>query len=171
MRQPRPIIQFFALFLASTLAAEAGAESLQLKWIALPAAVGKRKVTVVLSSKAQLRGTITSFQADSLQMHITGSSGPAAYPAGQASIPREEVTQIRIRRIRGAGRAVGAAGAGAAAAFGALPWAITDERVNASDRSRIVSWAAITAGAAVGGYFIGRVIDSRETVVTVLPRD
>ena len=100
---------------------------------------------------------------------IRKTSDKNAYARGQASIPRVEVDEIRIRATKGPGRLIGAAGLGTAAGLSSIGWAISDSRINVDDSTRITQWVGITAGATVGGYFIGRLIDTRQTIIRIAP--
>ncbi len=146
-----------------------GKEARPLKWSELDGAIAGRKVSLTLASKATLQGTVTSVQNDSLQMDVVGSSDKQAYGLGQASIPRNQVVQVKVKRVKGPARLIGAAGIGTAVALGSLGWAISEDRVNVSDSARIAGWAAITGAAVVGGYFIGRAIDTKEEVFLIQP--
>ncbi len=158
-----------AFALARIPSVQAATEARSLKWSELAAAVANRNVTLVLRTNARVFGVVTAVQPDSLRMDVLKSSAKALYPPGQASIPRNAVVQIRLKRVKGPARAIGAAGAGTAAGLGTVGWAISEERTNVSDTKRIGQWAAITAVAVAGGYFIGRMIDTAETIIDVAP--
>ena len=164
-------VWLLVFMLAAAPFAQARSEVRGLKWSELGAAVANRRVTLVLSTNARLQGTVAALQQDALLMDIIATSDKQAYPAGQTSVPRKDVVQVRIKKVKGPARLVGAAGIGAAASLGSLAWAISERRINVSDASRITSWIAITIGAVIGGYFIGRAIDTRETIINVLPGD
>lgn len=144
-------------------------EVVTVRWDELSGTVANRTVTVVLSGGGRLTGVISQVRQDDLLMAIDKSSDHGHYPPGEMPVPRREITEIRLKRRKGPGRLIGAGGAGAATALGALPWAISDARVNVSDGARIAQWAALTAGATAGGYLIGRLIDTRETVIRLAP--
>jgi hypothetical protein len=92
-----------------------------------------------------------------------------AYPEGNASIPRGSISEVRLKRVKGLGRLIGAAGAGTAAGLGSLPWALSESRINVKDSTRGAQWLGLTAAAAVGGYFLGRLIDTKKTIIRVAP--
>lgn len=162
-------IGILSLVLALTVAPllEARSEVRGLKWSELSATVSNRSVTVVTATKARLKGQITAVRPDGIAMDIVATSDKGTYAVGSASIPRKDVAEVRIKEVKGYGRLIGAAGIGAAASLGSLAWAISDSRVNVSDSTRVASWAGITAAAVVGGYFVGRAIDTRETVFQI----
>ncbi len=147
----------------------AGQDLRSLSWTKLGDAVAGQQVTLVLSSGIRLKGAIDRVLDDSLAMSIHSTSNRRLYPPGQASVPRKDVSEVRIKRGKGPSRAIFTAGFGAGGALGLLPWAISEDRVNVSDSSRIASWGAITGGLTVAGYFVGRKFDTRETVITISP--
>lgn len=132
-------------------------EALTLRWNELQAAVANRQATVVLTDSRQLKGAISSVTDDAILMDRA--------PSGR--IARQAIREIRVQRIKGPRRAIFTAGMGAGVALATLPWAISDSRVNVSDGARIAQWSGITAAATVAGYFIGRRLDSKETVIRI----
>jgi hypothetical protein len=171
MQSARCVASILAIVLSVPQAAWAKTEVLTLKWSELSPTVANREVTVLVPGNVRVRGTVTEVQPDALVMTIRKTSDKKAYPKGEASIPRAEVHEIRIKQVRGPARLIGAAGAGTAAALGSFGWSISDSRVNVSDATRGAQWAAITAGATVGGYLIGRLIDTKETIIKVAPEN
>ncbi|MFN0170552.1 MAG: hypothetical protein ACKV22_29375 [Bryobacteraceae bacterium] len=164
----KPVIGIaLGLTLATADAAVAGTKRLTLNWNELGSAVENRQVTVVLSRGVRLSGMVAEVRPETLRMALNQSSDKKAYPPGEVSIAREEVTEIRIKEVKGPGRLIGAAGLGAGASLGTLGWAISDSRVNVADSTRITQWTAITAGAVVGGYLVGRWLDTNTTVIRV----
>jgi hypothetical protein len=149
--------------------AQGGVKELTLRWEEVGAAVGKQVVTVELIRNTRLKGTIIGVGQDAIRMNIQSSSDKQTFPPGEGSVPRKEIAAIRIKRMEGRGRLIGAAGIGSAASLGSLRWAISESRVNVSDNKRIAQWAAISAAAVAGGYWIGRLIDSKETVIKIAP--
>ena len=134
-------------------------EVLTLRWNEIQAAVSGRLATVVLTDNRHIKGAISSVTEDALTMERA--------PSGR--LARQSVREIRLQRVNGPRRAIFSAGVGAGVAFATLPWAISDSRVNVSDGARIAQWSGITAGAAIAGYFIGRRLDTKETVIRIAP--
>jgi hypothetical protein len=58
-------------------------------------------------------------------------------------------------------RRLGALGGAAGGFFAYMPVALGDSRVGVSDGQRLLEWSAVTAGAAIVGYLIGRKLDRR----------
>jgi hypothetical protein len=171
MQSARCVASILAIVLSVPQAAWAKTEVLTLKWSELSPTVANREVTVLLSGNVRVRGTVTELQPNALVMTIRKTSDKKTYPKGDASIARAEVHEIRIKRVRGPARLIVAAGAGTVAALGSFGWAISESRVNVSDATRGAQWAAITAGVTVGGYLIGRLIDTKETIIKVAPEN
>lgn len=147
----RPLVLLCVLSASALVQAE---NVLTLQWSELAGAVGHREATVLLANNQRVKGVVTAVEADALVL-----------PSGR--LGRESIRELRVKRVKGPRRAIGAAGAGAGAALGTLPWAISDSRVNVSDGTRVAQWAGITAVAAVAGYFIGRQLDTRVTVIRI----
>ncbi len=169
MHATRCVALVLAAVLFSSQAAWARTEVLTLKWSELGAAVANREATLLLSGGVRVVGTITGVREDTLIVSIRKSSEKKTYSPGEASIPRKEVSEIRLKRVKGPARLIGAAGIGTAASLGSLGWAISDSRVNVSDSTRVAQWVAITAGATIGGYLVGRAIDTKETIIRIAP--
>jgi hypothetical protein len=171
MKATRCVAGIFVIVLAGSQIALAKTDVLTLKWNEVEAAVANREVTVVLAGNVRLTGAVREFQPDALVMTVRKTSDRNAHPTGDTSIPRREVVEIRIKEVSGPGRLIVAAGAGTASGLGSLPWALSESRVNVSDQARAGQWAAITAGATVGGYLIGWMIDTKHTIIKVALED
>jgi hypothetical protein len=144
------------LLLHSTAFAE---QTVTLRWNELQGAIANRQATVLLSDNRQIRGVASSVTEEAILMEQA--------PSGR--IARATVREIRVRQTKGPRRAIFTAAAGAGAALGTLPWAISDSRVNVSDGARIAQWSGITAAATVAGYLIGNRLDTRETIIRIAP--
>jgi hypothetical protein len=144
-------------------------ETRTIRWSELPAAVGQETVTLVLRDGNRLQGRVAGQQPDALLFDILKSSDKRAYAPGQRSIPRTEVAEVRLKQFRGPWRAIFASGAGTGMFCAALPWAISDSRINVSDGTRITQLAFITAGAVTAGYLAGRQADARQTILRFAP--
>jgi hypothetical protein len=149
--------------------AQAATETVILRWSELSSAIGNQEVTVFLSGNVRIQGRAEQVEPDALVMTIRKTSDEQAYPKGSVSIPRVSVSEVRLKRVKGLGRLIGAAGAGTAAGLGSLPWALSESRINVEDSTRGAQWLAITAAATVGGYFLGRLIDKKETIIHLAP--
>jgi hypothetical protein len=164
-------VSLFVVLLCGPHLARAATETLTLRWGELGAAIGNQEVTVFLSGNVRIQGTAAQVEPDALLLTVRKTSDKQAYPKGNTSIPRARVSEVRLKRVKGPGRLIGAAGAGTAAGLGSLPWALSESRINVADSTRGGQWAGITAAAAVGGYFLGRLIDTKETIIHVAPEN
>ena len=86
---------------------------------------------------------------------VDGVFFPYAVEGAALEVKAEKEHECRCWRTAGA--VVG----GAAAFVGYVPFALSDSRIGISDRQRIAEWSAVTAGAAVLGYWIGKKFDRR----------
>ena len=157
------------LILAGLRVTQAQSGSASVNWNKLGPAVANQELTLVLSGGDRLKGTVERVLEDTLAVNIRKTSNRQRYAIGQASIARKDISELRIKRVKGPGRAIGAAGIGALGALASLPWVLSEKRVNVSDSSRIASWIVISAGCIAGGYLVGHAIDSKETVITIAP--
>ncbi|MBL8173784.1 MAG: hypothetical protein JNK48_03895 [Bryobacterales bacterium] len=147
-------VLFMLLLLKGPVLAE---ETITLRWNELNGALANRTATVTLTDDRRFTGVVRSVNAEALAMDRV--------PSGR--IERSAIREIRVRRIKGPRRAIFAAGIGAGTAFATLPWAISDSRINVSDGARIAQWAGIAAAATAAGYFIGRHLDGKETIIRI----
>lgn len=151
------------------LAATARTDGRQIRWSELANTVGAAAVTVVVKGEVRLQGTIAGVRPDTLLIDVAKSSDHKAYAPGQLSVPRKDVAEVRLRKIRGPYRAILASGAGVGIFFATLPWAMSESRINVSDPKRITQHAFITAAGVAAGYFAGRAADTRETILRFAP--
>ena len=70
---------------------------LQVRWGELGKLIGGKKVALQLADGARVKGRVGKVEATLLTIKVKKSSNPAAYPKGQAEIPREAVSRIEAR--------------------------------------------------------------------------
>ena len=70
---------------------------LQVRWGELGKLIGGKKVALQLADGARVKGRVGKVEATSLTVKVKKTSNPAAYPKGQAEIPREAVSRIEVR--------------------------------------------------------------------------
>jgi hypothetical protein len=148
--------------------AYARSETLSLKWAELGPAVTNKEVRLVLRDHTQLEGKVVGVQSSTLSMKIVETSDKKAYPPGQASIARVEISEIRVTRVKGPMRLIGAAGVGAAGSLLYLGPTLDDSRPS-NDTARMLGWIAVTAACVVVGFILGSLGDRRETLITIAP--
>ena len=131
------------------------------RWSELSPEIGGKRISIVLASQVQLEGTVLEVGPNALVMNTVLTSDRLSYPPGRTEVGRDLISIIEVREeVRGWIKPVLASAAGAAAAFAYFPHSISDSRINVSDTRRVAELGVITAGAAVGGYFLGKKISS-----------
>ncbi len=139
---------------------------LELKWNELASMIVGHHVEVSLAEHGTVQGEAVSVRQDTLVIDVAKSSGPKPYPAGNGEIPRSDIGLIKLQRTRGAwGRTLGTViGVVAGLGGGGYAAAHTD-----SAGAAIGVLVAVTSATAVGGYYAGRSIDRRVTLIRVIP--
>ena len=132
---------------------------------------GKRFVTMLLCFA--FFSIETAIAQDAVLSLRWAELGPAVvnkkvYAVGQASIARVDVFQVWVKRVKGPGRAIGAAGPGSAGALISMAVALDDSGPS-NDQARGVAAIVVTAASIVGGYMLGRLADGHETLITIVP--
>ena len=147
---------------------EAGPETRrEMTWEQLPAFLeSEKKVTVVLTEGGAVRSEGVTALSDSIHLgHIVMATNLKRYPWGsEASIARGSVREIRLEKMRGNLRRIGAVGFGAAGFFfgpglvGARKWG---GRV-------LAGWLVGSVGGAGLGYWLGMRKDRETTIITIV---
>ncbi len=70
---------------------------LQVQWGELGRLIDGEAVALQLAEGARVKGRVRKVTWDSLVVKVNWSSNPAVYPKGQAEIPREAVSRIKVR--------------------------------------------------------------------------
>ena len=73
----------------------------QVRWSELKQLVGGKKVTLQLAAGAQLDGRVRKVTDTSLVFKVRKSSDQADYPKGKIELPRETVSRIEVRGLKG----------------------------------------------------------------------
>ena len=140
-------------------------------WGDLSAQVNGKKVALMLPDGTEIHGKVKGVQADGLQIDISKTSNKKIQPKGLQLIPKQSVSVLRVNADRKIGRVV--CTVGAAAAVAAIAATVAYNGTGISEGVGVIVLPAVaaagTVGAGVGGYFIGRAIDRRETIVRVIP--
>ncbi|MEO7649356.1 MAG: hypothetical protein ABIZ80_02735 [Bryobacteraceae bacterium] len=146
------------LSLASQPGVLAASRPLELKWGELGPAVQGRRVEVRTSDGSKRKGEIAVVREDSLVMDVQSK--------GNVSIPREAVTLIKIQGSRGSwGRSLGTV-------IGVLSGVVVGAYVaiaTTDSDAGIPVFLGVTTALTLGGYFTGREIDRKGTVINVVP--
>ena len=162
----------FATVLCAGVAFGQGGQ-VRLRWNELDSHVTGKKVAMVLPDGTALKGKVRGVAPTGLQLDISKTSNKRVQPKGLHTIPRQLVSVMQTTEYRKMGRIVCTVGALAVA--GALV-----ARAATSSSSQLEGPLAIvlpavgvvgTAGAGVAGYFFGKAIDKRVTVIRIVPGD
>ena len=169
---------FVAVVLAGPLAAAPPARSL--RWDQLAGVIAGQPVVVDLNDGTNVKGVPISVEAAALALNVTSNSHPT-YKRGRVSIPRAEITGLRVVTRGHGGRngfLVGlAAGGGAAIGIGLanekcqyIPHIIFSSGTTCTIRGAALAGVlSVLVAAPVAGYFIGRHLGRDESRITVLP--
>lgn len=144
----------------------AQSKPLELKWNELASMITGHRVEVSLTGNAAVRGEAVAVRQDTLVIDVSKSSGPKPYAAGSAEIPRTDIGLIKLQRTHGSwGRTLGTV-IGVVAGLGGGGYAAS--RTD-SGGAAVAVLVAITSAAAVGGYYAGRSLDRRVTLIRIVP--
>lgn len=144
----------FALLYSAQTASFAGSKPVELRWSELAPLIQGRRVELMLVDGAKLKGEAVVVREDSIVM-------------GNASVPRESVSLIKLERPRGSwGRKLGTV-------IGVLSGLVVGGYVTAvavdSAGAGIPLFLGTASGGTLVGYYIGREIDHRTTLIKIVP--
>jgi hypothetical protein len=146
---------------------------LRVKWDGLSMVVGKT-VAIAMPDATVITGKAVSVQADALEVQVTKSTNPAAWPKGLTRVPRATLRTVEMRtksvHYRVIGIAVGfLAGTvgGVGAAVGIQGGLLDDEH----PRAAVAALIGIAAAGTVGGYAVGNGADRRSTMIEIVPEE
>ena len=144
----------------------AQAKPLELKWSELASMIAGHRVELALAGNTTVQGEAVAVRQDTLVIDVTKSNGARPYSAGNAEIPRNDIGLIKLQRTRGAwGRTLGTI-IGVVAGLGGGGYAAS--RTN-SGGAAVGVLVAVTSATAVGGYYAGRQLDRRVTLIRIVP--
>jgi hypothetical protein len=157
--------------LSFLLAASSGAGLAQVRvtWSEFSTKVTPRHaIRMVMPDGTHIEGYPLQAKADALDIHVTRTSNKQAHPEGNATIPRESVSVVQMRRPRRAGKLIGALapiGVGAA---------IMAAGIAGNQGSDAVYGYAVVGGLTMGlgapaGFFVGRAVDRRFDEFVIIP--
>jgi len=145
------------------------ADPITLKWNELAPRVLEKTVSLILPSGVAIEGKVRAVEPDRLVLDVGKTSDRRTLAKGLQFIPRSMVAILQLVEHRRAGRIVGTAGMLAAGA------AITLAATNSGYSEGILVVAAPAAGAVgtlglgIGGYYFGKAIDKRVTIIRIAP--
>ena len=137
-------------------------------WDELESTVQGHRVSIALPNGVEVEGTAVTVRPEGLALEITQSSDQLSYPEGPGAIDRDLISTVRIQEeTRGWANPVLATVAGVGAGLPFIEIILLEERRDQVPR-RTAEYVGITAGAAVGGYFIGKAVSDTERVIRVI---
>ncbi|MEO8096136.1 MAG: hypothetical protein ABI811_00430 [Acidobacteriota bacterium] len=150
----------FLISLFAGSAAQAADRQLQLKWSQLAQEITGRKISAMPATGALIEGRVVSVGADALI--VNG-------PKGNISVPRNQVTSVRVSRPgwkwRVIGPIVGLVSFGIAGAF--IGDKINPDGFIVSDGAAHGATVGVIAGAGAG-YIAGHFADRHHTVIQII---
>ena len=162
----RAILLMFLLYAHQTrgLAAE---RSIELKWNELAPIIQGQRVELALREGAKIKGEVVLLRGDSLVIDVKKVSGSKAYHQGSASIPRAEISLVKLERTHGNwGRNLGVT-------IGLLTGVSVGGYIAAtatgSARAGIPLFLGIASAVTLAGYYAGRGLDGRITFIKIMP--
>jgi hypothetical protein len=160
------VLFFFAAWCVAQTSGTAASTPLELKWTELAPIISGNGVEVMLQDGMTISGEAIAVREDTLILDVKKSSGGKPYSKGNAAIPRNAISLIKVQRSRGAwGRTMGTV-VGVVAGLGAGGYAAS--RSN-SGGAAVATLVAIASGLAVTGYYAGRGLDRRLTLIRIVP--
>src|SRR5262245_26010798 len=139
---------------------------LELRWNELPQIILNQSVELTLTN-AKIRGDVAAVRDDSLVLDVRKTSDAKAFPKGNASVPRTEVTLIKVMRARGNwGRNLGTT---VGVLSGVVIGGYTAGTTTDSAGTGIPLFLAIASGISVLGYFFGKTLDRNVTTIRIVP--
>ena len=163
--------KYQALFLLTCLcavptSAMADSKPLELKWTELAPMIGGHRVELVLSEGSTVIGEAVAVREDTLIVDVNRSSGTKQYPKGNATISRASINLIKLQRSSGTwGRTLGTV-IGVVAGLGIGGYA--GAHMNSAGPAIAVA-VGITSATTVAGYYAGKNLDSRVTLIRIVP--
>ena len=146
----------------SPTGAQAGVE---LRWSELGPVLSGQRVTAVLRDGNRVKGQAVVVRDDALVIDVARATGSRAYAGPQAPVPRAAIATIEIERQGTGGRTLGVVlGVLAGIVLGA--W-ISGETADSAGVG-IPLFLGIASGITVAGYYAGKQVSRRVTVIRIV---
>ena len=141
---------------------------LQLKWDELASRITDTKVAFVLPDGTRVEGKVIAVERTGLRLKVSKSSNRKTQPKGEHLVARQAISILRVTEHRKLGRLLGTLGAIAIA--GGIAAASYPDLYEGPVLYIVPSVVAGgIAGAAVGGYYVGKAFDKRVTKISIVP--
>jgi hypothetical protein len=142
------------------------AKTFRLQWQDLDRLAHGHRADLVLPNGAVLGGKVLAVESDALVLDLKKTSDKKAWPKGCASIPRAQVSHLRITKVKSTWRTTGAAIGLAVGAIATISLVL----FNQSSEARLALAAAPTLIVpAAAGYGLGWGADHKKTEIDIEP--
>lgn len=142
-------------------------DGIEIRWSELAPVIVGRDVTVRLADGSSVRGEVLVVRDDALVVARAGRSGAKAVNGSDGTIEKSLVQIITVRRTTGAwGRHLGAV---IGVMTGLVVGGYVTGQVADSAGVGIPMFLTLASGITVAGYYTGRQLDTRVTVMRVVP--
>jgi hypothetical protein len=138
----------------------------ELKWSELSPVIMRQDVEMSLPG-ATIRGEVISVRDDALVVDVEKTTDSKSMPKGNALIPRASVTLLKV--IRAPGRGGRTMGTTVGVISGLTIGGYTAGTTANSPGTGIPIFLAVASGIAIAGYFLGKKLDSKTTLIRVVP--
>jgi hypothetical protein len=162
--------RFALLFAAAAIAAAADkprdseVKAFHLQWQDLDRLAHGHRADLVLPNGTVLGGKVLAVESDALVLDLKTTSDKHAWPKGRASIPRAQVSHVRITKVKSTWRGVGTAIGLTIGTMVAIPLIL----YNDSSEARLALSTGLAFGLpAAAGYGLGWGADHRRTEIDV----
>ena len=152
----------------AALAINAESPAKRITWNEFSQSVTPRHtLRIVLPDGTRIECAPLQVTADLINAQVTRTSNPRAHPQGSLTIPRESVAAVQVRSPRRRGRllALVPIPAGVAVGLGGFLTSRGSDEVY----TYIVTGAAIMGIGGTAGFFLGRAIDRRFELYSIIP--
>ena len=144
----------------------AESKPLELRWNELAPMINGHEIEVVLTDGATMRGEAVAVRENALLMDVKEVRRADGQNKGSVSIARNTLSSIKLQRTRGGwGRTMGTVlGVVGGVSVGGYVAAAHTESAPAA----ISTFVGMTSGMTLTGYYIGRQLDKRFTVIRII---
>jgi len=163
----------FALLLAVAAIAAAAdkprgseAKTFRLQWQDLDRLAHGHRADLVLPNGAVLGGKVLAVESDALVLDLKKTSDKKAWPRGRASIPRAQVSHLRITKVKSTWRIVGTSIGLAVGTIVTIPLVLFNQSSEARLMLAVVPALSVPAAA---GYGLGWGADHKKTEIDIEP--
>jgi hypothetical protein len=165
MIHTRRLAYSIVLLWAGQVAGLSQSKPLELKWSELAGMVAGHSVELTLAGGGAVAGEALAVREDSILMDVRKTSA-GEFQKGSAAIPKGSIGLIKLERGRGGwGRTLGTV-LGVISGLTLGGWAAAHTH---SAAAGIPTFLGIASGVSLTGYYAGRELDRRTTLIRVVP--